>query len=405
VGADAAMTVPVEKKLLVLDMNGLLVETLHLADKRPKDPPPDGKTSNNKFVYKRPFCNQFIEFCFQNFVVGIWSSAQQQNVDKLVDLIFGDLKEKLLFCWYQTDCTDTGLRLPENRRKPFFLKELSKLWNKVKPDLPWEEGQYGPSNTLMIDDSPYKALCNPPHTAVFPDPYEAANKQDDILGCSLRKYLEGLSTASNVQEYVNRHPFGQPAISINSQNWHFYCQVLPTKKPLENHYSGEKLSMSTSPSTMPGKHVQGNSQLRDNMSKSLLVTSIDQHSVSDMGIEKNSVADSKEKEKGISHLATYIDQQTVHGMEKEENGLLERVVIYQAALSEKHKSHNLPKEDKKAGLCSDHALQSESVLKKGPSFSKRKKKWKSHLATCFYQQMVHELIHWREKKRKFCLAT
>jgi hypothetical protein len=49
VGADAAMTVPVEKKLLVLDMNGLLVETLHLADKRPKDPPPDGKTSNNKF--------------------------------------------------------------------------------------------------------------------------------------------------------------------------------------------------------------------------------------------------------------------------------------------------------------------------------------------------------------------
>jgi hypothetical protein len=62
---------------------------------------------------------------------------------------------------YQTDCTDTGLRLPENRRKPFFLKELSKLWNKVKPDLPWEEGQYGPSNTLMIDDSPYKALCNP----------------------------------------------------------------------------------------------------------------------------------------------------------------------------------------------------------------------------------------------------
>lgn len=403
-GADAVMNGSVEKKLLVLDMNGLLVETFHPADKRPKDPLPDGKIGNHKFVYKRPFCDQFIEFCFQNFVVGIWSSAQKQNVDKLVNFIFGDLKKKLLFCWYQTDCTDTGLRLPENRRKPLFLKELSKLWNKVKRDLPWE-GQYGPSNTLMIDDSPYKALCNPPHTAVFPDAYEAANKQDDILGCSLQKYLEGLSIASNVQEYVKHHPFGQPAISTKSKNWNLYRQVLPKSKPLENHCTGEKLSMSTSPSMIPGKNMQGNSQLRDNMSKSHLVNSIDRHSVPDMVIENNNVADSKEKEKGISHLATYTHQQTGHGMEREENGLVDRVVTYQTALSEKHKSHNLSKEDKKAGLCSDHARPSESVLKKGPSFSKWKRKHKSHLATCFYQHMLHELVHWRRKKQKFCLAT
>lgn len=381
------MTVPVEKKLVVLDMNGLLVETFHPAENRPNDPPPDGKVGNNKFVYKRPFCDQFIEFCFQNFVVGIWSSAQQQNVDKLVDFIFGDLKEKLLFCWYQTDCTDTGLRLPENRRKPLFLKELSKLWNKGKPDVPWEQGQYGPSNTLLIDDTPYKALCNPPHTAVFPDPFEAANKQDDILGCSLRKYLEGLSTASDVQEYVKCHPFGQPAINTKSQNWDFYRQVLHMKKPLENHYTGEKLSMSTSPSVMPGtKNVQGNSQLYHNMSKSHLITSIDQHYVSDMGIEKNSVEDSKDKEKGISHV----------------DGLLERVVIYDVGLSEKHKSHNLPKENKKAGLCPNHALQSESVIKKAPSFSKRKRKRKSHLPTHFYEHMLHGLLQWRKQKRKFC---
>ena len=32
---------------------------------------------------------------------------------------------------------------------------------KLRPKLPWEEGEYGPCNTLLIDDSPYKALCNP----------------------------------------------------------------------------------------------------------------------------------------------------------------------------------------------------------------------------------------------------
>jgi hypothetical protein len=373
------MTAPAEKKLLVLDMNGLLVETFHRAEKRPKELPPDGKAGKNQFVYKRPFCNQFIEFCFQNFVVGVWSSAQKQNVDKLVDFIFGDLKEKLIFCWYQIDCTDTGLRLPENRRRPFFLKELYKLWNKVKPDLPWEEGQYGPFNTLLIDDSPYKALCNPPHTAVFPYPYNAANNQDDILGGPLQKYLEGLLTVSNVQEYVKHHPFGQPAISAESQNWHFYSQVL-------------------SRSTMPSKNLQGSGLLYDNMDKSHLVTSVDQHSVAGIGIEKNSVADPKEKENGISHLATCIHQQTDHGMEREENGVVERVRINEAALNEKHKSHNLCKEDKEAGLRSNHAWPAESILKKGPSFSKRKKKCKYHIGTCFYQHMLHKLFCRREKK-------
>jgi hypothetical protein len=44
---------------------------------------------------------------------------------------------------------------------------------------------------------------------------------------------------------------------------------------------------------------------------------------------------------GISHLDTCIHQQTDHGMEREENYVMERVRINEAALNEKHKSHNL----------------------------------------------------------------
>jgi hypothetical protein len=62
------------------------------------------------------------------------------------------------------------------------------------------------------------------------------------------------------------------------------------------------------------------------------------------------VAYPKEKENDISHLATCIHQQTDHGMEREENGVVERVRINEVALNEKHKSHKLCKEDKEVGL-------------------------------------------------------
>ena len=58
-------------------------------------------------------------------------------------------------------CIDTGHKTLENSDKPLVLKELKKLWQKEDPDLPWEEGDYSPSNTLLVDDSPYKALRNP----------------------------------------------------------------------------------------------------------------------------------------------------------------------------------------------------------------------------------------------------
>ena len=46
-------------------------------------------------------------------------------------------------------------------KKPLYFKELNKLWEKVEPDLPYEKGRFTPSNTLLVDDSPCKALRNP----------------------------------------------------------------------------------------------------------------------------------------------------------------------------------------------------------------------------------------------------
>lgn len=51
-------------------------------------------------------------------------------------------------------CTGTGFYTLENKTKPLVLKELKKLWD----DLPWQQGEFSPTNTLR----------NPVRTAFLP---------------------------------------------------------------------------------------------------------------------------------------------------------------------------------------------------------------------------------------------
>ena len=61
----------------------------------------------------------------------------------------------------QSQCVRTSYVTLDNPEKPLFLKPLKKLWDRLEGDLPWAVGEYNETNTLLVDDSPYKALCNP----------------------------------------------------------------------------------------------------------------------------------------------------------------------------------------------------------------------------------------------------
>jgi hypothetical protein len=70
----------------------------------------------------------------------------------------------------------------------------------------------GPNNTLLIDDSHYKASMNPPHTAIHPTAWDDpdAHADDDALGPngSIRAYLEALLlTEGSIPEFVRTTPF------------------------------------------------------------------------------------------------------------------------------------------------------------------------------------------------------
>ncbi|KAL7608119.1 hypothetical protein Lser_V15G12925 [Lactuca serriola] len=204
------------KKLLILDVNGLLADIV-------SPPPKDLKSDKNisrRAIFKRPFLDDFLRFCFQRFDVAIWSSRTRKVLDPVVDYLLGDLKKKLLFLWDLSHCTNSSARSLENVHKFIVFKEVKKIWEKIE--------FYDESNTLLLDDSPYKALLNPKDTGVFPFSYTYKDTNDNSLGPNgdLRVYLEGVGTTENVKTYVEQHPFGQNAIDKRSPRWAFYSKVL-----------------------------------------------------------------------------------------------------------------------------------------------------------------------------------
>ncbi|XP_028796600.1 ubiquitin-like domain-containing CTD phosphatase 1 [Neltuma alba] len=228
-----------KKQLLVLDINGLLADVVL---PRPIGHKPD-EIIAGRAIFKRPFYLEFLNFCFENFEVAVWSSRMKKNVDKVINCLISDMRHKLLFCWDHSHCTPTSFATLENKHKPLVFKDLRKIWEKHDPDLPWEKGYYNESNTLLLDDSPYKALLNPPHTSIFPYPYTYQKKGDNSLGVGgdLRVYLEGLVKAENMAGYIEQNPYGQERITERSPSWSFYFQVMGSVSTSEL----EKMSLST----------------------------------------------------------------------------------------------------------------------------------------------------------------
>ncbi|XP_058081335.1 uncharacterized protein LOC131229404 isoform X2 [Magnolia sinica] len=95
ISLDRAPASNARRKLLILDLNGLLADVVSFQF---NDHKPDFKVAG-KSVFKRPFCDEFLKFCFEKFDVGVWSSRRENNVKTVVNFLMGDLQRKLLFCW------------------------------------------------------------------------------------------------------------------------------------------------------------------------------------------------------------------------------------------------------------------------------------------------------------------
>ena len=126
VASDMILAVP-QKQLLVLDLNGVLIDK-------------DSWTP-------RPHLDAFLEFVFAYFDVMVWSSGIPQNVAKMLDELFGTYQTQLVKTWTR----DNFRLIPEQYiSKCIIVKDLSKVWADCN-------GHYSAHNTILVDNTEEKA--------------------------------------------------------------------------------------------------------------------------------------------------------------------------------------------------------------------------------------------------------
>lgn len=179
--------------LLILDVNGLLVQRQKIGwgDGALGVPPGYTPIGNCWCVRARPGAAEFIAFCMGHFAVGLWSTMTSENLQRVVQALLPlpGLREQLQFVWGAESCTPTGEVTSSG--KQLMQKRLEVLWSEAGLHV------YAPSATLLVDDDPYKAAANPPHTSVHPPAWSHDDDDDSLLLADgpLRSWLDRLLTS------------------------------------------------------------------------------------------------------------------------------------------------------------------------------------------------------------------
>ncbi len=168
--------------LLLLDID----ETLVFASEGEIDHSSDFQFSNFS-VWKRPFLDEFLRYCFGRFSVAIWTSSTRDYAQEIVGNILNKDQE-LEFLWARERCTG---------RKNFetgefkYLKDLKKIKRKG----------YDLDQTIMVDNTPGKLTRN----------YGNLVRLDDFVGDQndrelkrLQNYLDDLAQVPNVRNVEKR---------------------------------------------------------------------------------------------------------------------------------------------------------------------------------------------------------
>ncbi|CAG8842009.1 257_t:CDS:1, partial [Racocetra persica] len=199
-------------KLIVLDLNGTLVCRI-----------------KNGRIILRPYIKEFVNYIFNNgFYVMVWSSAQPNNVKKMVTAIFGKYEASLIEVW---DRDNFGLSTRQYHTKTLTVKNLEKIWeklNKLNGKPRWDQ-----LNTILIDDSIKKAQLQPFNSIHLTDfDKRQADEGNDRELFDVIPYLEELRYQSNVSAYIKDFPHtnkklsGKESYSYDSDDPSFHQTIM-----------------------------------------------------------------------------------------------------------------------------------------------------------------------------------
>ena len=137
-----------EVSLIILDLNGLLIDRDYARGKPAKDF--EGIIIGDHVVAPRIGALEFVDELAKTFKVALWSSMKQYNIEKLLPHVFGE--RKFFFVWGQERCWRLGDE---------YLKPLESVWT--------EFPEFDATNTLLVDDSADKCVKNPPECCLVTD--------------------------------------------------------------------------------------------------------------------------------------------------------------------------------------------------------------------------------------------
>ncbi|KAL3690045.1 hypothetical protein R1sor_016354 [Riccia sorocarpa] len=157
-----------------------------------------GDDVGQKKVIRRNGVHIFITRCLELFDIALWTCNDRNTLYDYMFYLFSEEQyDKFLFRWDRGKALDTKERWTRNNRHiSLFLKPLKTVWEKF-PD-------FNARNTLLVDVNPYRASANPEDTGIFLVPF-TGSYTDRYLTTVLLPYLEGLSQAFDVREYVREH--------------------------------------------------------------------------------------------------------------------------------------------------------------------------------------------------------
>ncbi len=172
-----------ESKLLVLDLD----ETLIYATERNLERDFDFIVGQY-FVYKRPYLDEFLKFCFENVEVAVWTSSTESYAAKIIENIF-DFNYQISFFWSRERCT---LSFDEEERVNFYEKKILKV----------KKRGYDLNSVIVVDDSPEKWRSSYGNL-VRVKPFFGETDDDELEHLTI--YLEKLKKIENIRKFEKRN--------------------------------------------------------------------------------------------------------------------------------------------------------------------------------------------------------
>ena len=183
-----------DKILLILDVD----ETLVHATSTELGHQPDFKVFDY-FIYKRPYLDEFLQEVKKDFLIGVWSSASDDYVTKVVEKIFPPQFE-LEFVWGRSRCTfRRNFMMVESRT---YSTNMGDHYHYIKPLKKLKRRGYHLNKMLIVDDTPHKCQDNYGN-AIYPNEF-LGDRSDRELPL-LARYLKSFKDMDSVRRVEKRN--------------------------------------------------------------------------------------------------------------------------------------------------------------------------------------------------------